>query len=334
MDGRDLLNRPLNALRLSVTDRCNFRCPYCMPRETHPLDHAFLPREAILTFEEMERLVRIFVTLGVRKLRFTGGEPTLRKGLPDLVARLRGVEGLGTLALTTNGSLLTSLALPLKQAGLDRLTISLDSLDPQRFAELADAPIPVSRVLEGIEAAQSAGFHHLKLNCVLQRGVNEDDILPLAAFAREQGLELRFIEFMDVGNTNGWKLDRVVPAAEVVRRLHETWGLEPLEAGPHCVAQHWRYRDGKGVVGCIASVTQPFCQGCDRARLSADGHLFTCLFAPEGLDLLAHLRSGATEDTLRALVLHRWSHREDRYSERRSEATPGLPRPEMWRLGG
>jgi GTP 3',8-cyclase len=330
----DTLQRPLSALRLSVTDRCNFRCPYCMPREAFEGEHPFLPREEILHFEEMERLVGIFLSLGVDKVRLTGGEPTLRKGLPDLVARLRALPGLRTLALTTNGTSLEALAEPLRRAGLDRITVSLDSLDPERFGRLADTPFPVARVLAGIDAAIDAGFPPPKLNCVLQRGRNEADILPLAAYARERGLTLRFIEFMDVGTVNGWNLERVVPATEVARILDGAWGLEHLPAGPHCVAQHWRYRDGRGQVGLIASVTAPFCQGCDRARLSAEGGLFTCLFAHGGLDLRAHLRAGADDDTLRALIRRYWQAREDRYSELRSVQSAPPPRMEMFRLGG
>jgi len=331
---RDTLHRPLSALRISVTDRCNFRCPYCMPREAFPADHAFLPREAVLTFEEIERLAGIFVALGVRKIRLTGGEPLLRRDLPDLVARLKALPPLQALALTTNGSLLEGLAGPLKAAGLDRITVSLDSLDPERFRRLSDTEVPLNRVLAGLKAAKAQGFVHTKLNCVLQRGANEADVLPLAAFAREEGLELRFIEYMDVGTANGWRLDRVVPAAEVVARIADVWPLEPLPFGPHCVAQHFRYRDGGGVVGAIASVTAPFCRGCDRGRLSSEGRFFTCLFAHDGLDLKGHLRAGADDATLAALIRNRWEARDDRYSELRTAATGPRPRVEMFRMGG
>lgn len=325
----------MRALRLSVTDRCNFRCIYCMPRERFGGDHAFLDRSAILSFEEIERLVRIFLRLGVRKVRLTGGEPLLRKDLPRLVARLKVLPGLDDLALTTNGVLLPDLAKPLRDAGLDRLTVSLDALDPQRFAAIADSRFTVQQVLEGLEAARTAGFDPIKLNCVLQRGVNDVEILPLAAFARERGCILRFIEYMDVGSGHGWCMDRVVPAEEVARRLSKHWPLERVDSGrANCVAQHWRYRDGGGEVGLIASVTAPFCQGCDRVRLSADGHLYTCLFATEGLDLKGWLRNEASDSQLEALILERWAQREDRYSEVRTEATVHQPKVDMHRLGG
>ena len=279
----DALSRPLKALRVSVTDRCNFRCPYCMPKETFGEGFRFLDRAEILSFEEILRLVRVFVGLGVAKVRLTGGEPLLRRGLPDLVSMLAQVPDLREVTLTTNGSLLTRLAGPLKAAGLSRLTVSLDSMDPIRFRDNADTGVILDQVLAGLAAATAAGFTGTKLNCVLRRGVNDADILPLAEFAREHGYTLRFIEFMDVGTRNGWRLDDVVPAAEVAERIHRRWPIEPFRKdAPNCVAQHWRYLDGAGEVGMIASVTEPFCAGCDRARLSADGSLFTCLFAAEG----------------------------------------------------
>ena len=332
---KDTLGRPLRSLRISVTDRCNFRCGYCMPAELYPPDHAFLPREDILHFEEILRLTSLLVALGVRKIRLTGGEPLLRKGLPALVGMLKQVPGLQDIALTSNGVLLREQAAALKAAGLDRLTVSLDSLDPARFAALSDTTIPVSKVLDGINAAREAGFPPVKLNCVLQRGVNEADIIPLARFAREQGLLLRFIEYMDVGSAQGWSLDKVVPAAEVRAVLGSVWPLVPAPGeGASDVARHWRYADGEGEVGCIASVTEPFCAGCDRLRLSADGHLYTCLFAAEGLDLKAMLRGGLDDASMLALLQGRWSRREDRYSEIRTAATAGLPRVPMHRVGG
>jgi len=331
----DVLNRPLKALRVSVTDRCNFRCPYCMPRDKFGAAFPFMAKKEILSFEEIVRLVGIFVGMGVEKVRLTGGEPLLRHDLPDLVARLARVPGLKELALTTNGSQLGPLARPLREAGLHRLTVSLDTLDPRRFQALSDSSVPLERVLEGLVAAREAGFTGLKLNCVLKRGVNEDDILPLADFARQEGHMLRFIEFMDVGTGNGWRLDQVVPAREVVARLASRW---PLARRPHpapnCVAQHWRYLDGQGEVGLIASVTEPFCAGCDRARLSAEGSLYTCLFATEGLALKPFLRSGASDPDLAAVIASAWKRREDRYSERRTEATPSHPRIEMFSIGG
>ena len=334
MEPLDTLGRPLRTLRISVTDRCNFRCTYCMPKEVFGPDYPFLPREALLSFEEITRLVRVFTGLGVTKLRLTGGEPLMRREVPALVRMLAAVPGLEDLALTTNGVLLPDQAPALRAAGLKRLTVSLDTLRPDRFRALSDTDLPLSRVLEGLEAARAAGFGPLKVNCVLQRGVNDDEILDLAAFAREQGHTLRFIEFMDVGTTNGWRMESVVPAAEVRRILHERWPLEPLNAPQGAVAREWRYCDGKGEVGLIASVTAPFCSGCDRARLSADGRLYTCLFAGEGLDLKGFLRGGHGDADLASLLASHWRRRDDRYSELRASATPGLPRVEMSRIGG
>ncbi|WLT32083.1 GTP 3',8-cyclase MoaA [Geothrix sp. PMB-07] len=334
MQPSDTLARPLKALRISVTDRCNFRCGYCMPKEVFGPDHPFLPREALLTFEELTRLVRIFTGLGVSKVRLTGGEPLLRRELPALVRMLAALPGLEDLALTTNGVLLPEQAPALREAGLKRMTVSLDTLRPDRFRALSDTELPLSHVLAGIEAARAAGYGPLKLNCVLQRGVNEDEILDLAAFAREAGHTLRFIEFMDVGTTNGWRLEAVVPADEVHRILHGQWPLEPVPASAGAVARDWRYVDGKGGVGLIASVTMPFCRDCDRARLSADGHLYTCLFAGQGLDLKAFLRAGHSDADLASLLASHWKRREDRYSELRRADTPGLPKVEMSHIGG
>ena len=330
----DTLGRPLRTLRLSVTDRCNFRCPYCMPREAFGPDFPFLPKGELLSFEEIQRLARIFAGLGVAKVRLTGGEPLLRRDLPLLVGLLAEVPGLEDLALTTNGALLPRLAAPLRAAGLRRITVSLDTLRPDRFRSLSDSSVPLTQVLAGIEAARSAGFSPVKLNCVLQRGVNDDEILDLAHFAREGGHTLRFIEFMDVGSTNGWQLRAVVPAAEVHHRLHAAWPLESLEPGPGAVARTWRYRDGRGELGLVASVTAPFCRSCDRARLSAEGRLYTCLFAAEGLDLKGFLRGGWGDADLAALLASRWHRREDRYSEQRHPGLPGSPRVEMSHIGG
>ena len=334
MEPIDTLGRPLKALRISVTDRCNFRCTYCMPRDVYGPDYPFLPREAILSFEEITHLVRIFTGLGVTKVRLTGGEPLLRRELPTLVRMLAAVPGLEDLALTTNGVLLPDLAGDLRAAGLKRLTVSLDTLRPDRFQSLSDTDLPLSRVLEGLEAARRTGFGPLKLNCVLQRGVNDDEILDLAAFAREQGHTLRFIEFMDVGTTNGWRLESVIPASDVHQILHAQWPLEPLITAHDAVARGWRYRDGKGEVGLISSVTAPFCRSCDRARLSADGHLYTCLFAGQGLDLKGFLRGGHGDAALASLLASPWRRREDRYSELRRSETSGLPRVEMSHIGG
>lgn len=335
MDGiRDSLGRPLRALRISVTDRCNFRCRYCMPAEVFGPDHAFLPKDQVLSFEEIARLTRAFAPLGVTKLRLTGGEPLLRKDLPLLVAELAKVPALEDLALTTNGALLVELAEPLRRAGLHRLTVSLDTLDAARFRALCDTEVPLSKVLDGLDAARGAGFDRVKLNCVVQRGVNDDEAEALAAFARERGFILRFIEFMDVGTTNGWKLDAVVPGPELRARVAGRWPLAPVEPEPDAVARTWRYEDGAGEVGFINSVTAPFCGGCDRARISAEGRLHTCLFGAEGLDLRGALRSGLSDGDLAALVAARWKRRDDRYSELRSGATAGLKKPEMSYLGG
>ncbi len=339
MDGhpaglRDTLGRPLRALRISVTDRCNFRCSYCMPPEIFGPDHPFLPKDQVLSFEEITRLARVFAGLGVEKLRLTGGEPLLRKDLPLLVKELAGTPGITDLALTTNGAGLREAAAPLKAAGLKRLTVSLDTLDADRFRALCGTEVPLRRVLDGLEAARAAGFSPIKLNCVLQRGVNDDEVEALASFAREQGFTLRFIEFMDVGTTNGWKLGAVVPGAELRARVHARWPLEPVQPEPDAVARVWRYADGRGEVGFIESVTAPFCGGCDRARLSAEGRLHTCLFGAEGLDLRAALRNGSFDADLTALIAARWKRRDDRYSELRSSATPGLKKPEMSYLGG
>ncbi|MBL0211416.1 MAG: GTP 3',8-cyclase MoaA [Holophagaceae bacterium] len=331
----DTLSRPLRALRISVTDRCNFRCPYCMPREVFGADYPFLDRKEILRFEEIERLAAIFVAQGVRKVRLTGGEPLLRKGLPDLVARLARISGVEDLALTSNGVLLPELAMALKAAGLHRLTVSLDTLDPARFRMLSDSEIPLSRVLAGLEAAQAAGFGPIKLNCVLQRGLNDGEILELAAFARKAGHILRFIEFMDVGTQNGWKLDAVVTADEVLAKLSELGEIEPIpESLAGRVVERWRYKDGSGEFGVIASVTKAFCGGCDRARLSAEGSVYTCLFAGQGLDLKTALRNGSSDAELGALIANAWRRREDRYSEQRGAGTAKARKVEMFHIGG
>ena len=335
----DTMGRPLRDLRISVTDRCNFRCTYCMPAEVFGRDFAFLPRAQVLTFEEIDRLARAFVALGVEKLRITGGEPLVRRDLPDLIALLAGTRrpdgGRVDLTMTTNGSALRVLARPLRDAGLARLTVSLDSLDPEVFAAMNGVDFPLERVLDGIAAARDAGFTPIKINTVLKRGVNEDSILPLAIWAREQGLILRFIEFMDVGHSNGWRLDDVVPAAEIVARINAVHPIEPLEpayAGE--VAERWGYLDGRGEVGVITSVTRPFCGDCTRARISADGVLYTCLFSVGGHDLRGLLRDGASDDEVRASIAAIWGVRDDRYSEVRSDATADLRRVEMFAMGG
>ncbi len=332
MDAHDTFGRPLRDLRISVTDRCNFRCTYCMPKEVYGRDHRFLDRRELLTFEEITRVARTFVALGTRKLRITGGEPLVRRELERLIGQLAELDV--ELTLTTNASLLAAKAQSLADAGLDRITVSLDALDDATFRALNDVDFPVERVLQGIDAAAAAGLP-VKVNAVVKRGVNEDQIVPMAKFFREQGHTLRFIEFMDVGHTNGWRLDDVVPAAEIVAKLDQAFGVEPVDASYRGeVAQRWRYRDGRGEVGVIASVTQPFCGDCTRARISAEGRLFTCLFAVRGNDLRALIRSGATDDELAAAVRGIWSGRSDRYSDLRSAATTGLDKVEMSYIGG
>jgi cyclic pyranopterin phosphate synthase len=331
----DTLGRPLRDLRVSVTDRCNFRCVYCMPKEVFGRDHAFLPRTEILSFEEIERVVRAAVRLGVRKVRLTGGEPLVRRGLEALVSMLAAVDGIDDLTLTTNASLLATRAEALAAAGLHRVTVSLDALDDATFTRMNDVGFGVSRVLEGIAAADAAGLGPVKVNTVVRRGLNEHAVLDLAAHFRGTGTAVRFIEYMDVGHSNGWRMDDVVPAAEIVAAIHARWPLEPVDPDYRGeVAQRYRYRDGAGEIGVIGSVTQPFCGDCTRARLTADGQLFTCLFATSGHDLRAVLRSGADEarltDALRAI----WVGRSDRYSELRSLDTVELPKVEMSFIGG
>ena len=330
----DTLGRPLHDLRISVTDRCNFRCVYCMPKEIFGKDFQFLPRAEILSFEEIERLVRIFVSLGVRKIRLTGGEPLVRRDLERLVEKLATLGDLD-LTLTTNGSLLGQKARSLAAAGLKRVTVSLDSLDDATFKRMNDADFPVAKVLAGIEAAQAAGLAPIKINMVTKRGVNDTSIVPMARYFKGTGMTLRFIEFMDVGSTNGWRLDDVVPAGEIVAMIDREMPLEPVQAGYRGeVAARYRYRDGEGEIGVISSVTQPFCADCTRARLSADGSLYTCLFATEGHDLRALLRSGATDEEITHAIAGVWTERTDRYSDLRSEATAGLHKIEMSFIGG
>lgn len=330
----DTLNRPLRDLRISVTDRCNFRCVYCMPKEMFGSDHLFLKRNEILSFEEIARLARIFAGLGVRKIRLTGGEPLVRHDLPSLVAMLSSIPELD-LTLTTNGSLLARQAQALKDAGLKRVSVSLDSLDDAVFKVMNDVDFPVQKVLEGMDAAAAVGLSPIKVNMVVKRGLNESSVLPMARFFREKGYILRFIEFMDVGNTNGWKLDDVVSAAEIVRMIDAEMPLEPLEPNYRGeVAERWRYKDGGGEIGVIASVTQAFCRNCNRARLSAEGKLYTCLFALKGHDFRDLMRGGASDEEISQKIAHLWGRRSDRYSEIRSENTISLPKVEMSHIGG
>jgi cyclic pyranopterin phosphate synthase len=306
-----------------------------MPREVYGQSFRFLPHDQLLTFEEITRLAAAAIDLGVRKVRLTGGEPLLRRDLEVLVAMLAALSGLGDLTLTTNGSLLAARAAALAEAGLQRVTVSLDSLDDDVFARLNDVDFPVARVLEGIAAAERAGLAPIKVNMVVRRGVNEGSILPMARFARQRGYTLRFIEYMDVGHTNGWDLEEVVPAAEILARIDAELPLEPLAPSyPGEVATRWRYRDGSAEIGIIASVSQPFCGACTRARLTAEGVLFTCLFGVRGTDLRTPLRRGASDADLRDILRSVWEVRRDRYSEVRSAATVALPKIEMSRIGG
>jgi GTP 3',8-cyclase len=335
----DRLQRPLHDLRISVTDRCNFRCTYCMPKELFGPDFAFLPRDQVLSFEEIERIARVFVELGAEKIRITGGEPLVRRDLPvliEMLAALRRLDGEPLdLTLTTNGSGLRRLAEPLRAAGLQRVTVSLDSLDDATFAAMNGVDFPVAKVVDGIAAAREAGFAPIKVNMVVRRGLNESSILPMARWARDTGVILRFIEYMDVGHTNGWRLDDVVPADEIVARIDAEMPIEPLGSQYRGeVANRWRYRDGAGEVGLIASVSQPFCGDCTRARLSAEGKLYTCLFSADGHDLRAIVRGDATDADLQEAIARVWRVRSDRYSELRTAATADLPRVEMYAIGG
>lgn len=329
---RDALARPLRDLRLSLIDACNFRCPYCMPADRIADDHG-LDAASRLSFDEIETLVRGFARLGVRKLRLTGGEPLLRKGLPALVARLAAIDGIDDLALTTNGSLLARHARALRDAGMQRVTVSLDTLDDEIFRALSGGRGELGDVLAGIDAAHAAGFAPVKLNCVVQRGVNDAGIERLAGFAREHGHVLRFIEYMDVGTCNGWSRERVVPSAELRDRITARWPLRVLDANYRGeVAERYAYEDGAGEVGFVSSVTAPFCGDCHRARVSADGRLYTCLFASSGHDLRPLLADG--EDAVAAHVAAVWARRGDRYSEIRSEAGASRKHVEMYLVGG
>ena len=329
----DRLGRPLRDLRISVTDRCNFRCRYCMPRERFGENHTFLPRRAYLSFEEIEKVVTACRPLGLEKVRITGGEPLLRPDLDDLISRISstGVE----VALTTNASLLSGQAPRLADAGLDRVTVSLDALDPKIHSQMTDSSIPVEVVLGGIDAALEAGLSPVKVNCVVQRGVNETEVAPLVRRFKGTGVTVRFIEYMDVGRTNGWQLGQVVSSVDLLGYLQKEFELEPVESSrPSDVARRWAHSDGSGEIGFISSVSKPFCGDCVRARLSADGRLHTCLFSSGGHDLRAIIHNGADGEALSEAISAIWSRREDRYSEVRSEETSALPRVEMSYIGG
>ena len=336
----DLLGRPLRDLRISVTDRCNFRCPYCMPAEIFGEAYQFLPKDEILTFEEIARLSGLFVGLGVNKLRITGGEPLLRAGLPDLVGQLASIPGADDITLTTNGYLLAGQAQQLKDAGLNRITVSLDSLDDEIFKAMNGRGFGTRRVLDGIRRAADVGLVPIKINAVVQKGTNDHTVVELARHFKGTGHIVRFIEYMDVGNRNGWKLDEVMSAAEIVARIDAELPLEPAAANyAGEVANRWRYRDGSGEIGVIASVTQPFCADCTRARLATDGRLYTCLFASNGVDLRGPMRDGADDDELAGIITGIWNRRRDRYSEERSEMTEtgagmAARKVEMYHIGG
>lgn len=333
-DCLDALGRPVRDLRISITDRCNFRCVYCMPKTVFGRDYPFLPRAELLSFEEIARIARLFAARGVRKIRLTGGEPLLRHGVERLIEQLAAIPDL-EVTLTTNGSLLEQKAAGLRAAGLQRVTVSLDALDDAIFKRMNDADYPVAKVLAGIEAAATAGMRPVKVNCVVKRGSNDDQILPLARHFRNSGHILRFIEYMDVGSSNGWQLDEVVSSAEVLRRIGDEFPLAPIDPNyPGEVAERWRYRDGAGEIGVISSVTQAFCDSCTRIRLSTEGKLYTCLFASEGHDLRELLRGGAGDAALDAAIAGLWRRRTDRYSQVRMAATPALRKIEMSYIGG
>lgn len=334
----DTMGRPLKDLRISVTDRCNFRCTYCMPAEIFGESYKFLPKNEILSFEEIARLARIFVEFGVNKLRITGGEPLLRTDLHILIAMLTGMPGLEDLTLTTNAYLLPQQARQLKDAGLQRITISLDTLDDEVFKEMNGRGISIDRVLQGIDAAAAVGLAPIKINAVVQKGVNDHTVVELARYFKNSGHIVRFIEYMDVGNRNGWKWDQVVPAAEIIQRIDAEMPLEPVDSNyPGEVANRYRYRDGQGEIGVISSVSQPFCANCTRSRLSTDGKLYTCLFASTGVSLRDEMRAGASDDDLKNLIARIWTRRTDRYSEERTElaSLQNVPaKVEMYQIGG
>ena len=325
-------------LRVSVTDRCNFRCPYCMPAEIYGEAYEFLPRAEILTFEELTRLVGIFAELGIVKLRITGGEPLMRNDLPKLTGMLAAVDGIEDLTLTTNGYLLGQFAQALKDAGLHRITISLDSLDDEVFKAMNGRGFTTQRVLEAIQTADDVGLSPIKINCVVQKGVNDHTIVDLARHFKGTGHIVRYIEYMDVGNRNGWRSEQVVPAGEIIAKIDAEMPLEPVESNYHGeVANRYRYKDGSGEIGVIASVTKPFCGDCTRVRLSTDGRIFTCLFASKGVSLRDPMRAGATDSELREILTAIWTVRTDRYSEERaaSPSRPGSPKKiEMYQIGG
>jgi cyclic pyranopterin phosphate synthase len=331
---KDIFGREFSDLRISVTDRCNLRCVYCMPKEHFGPDYPFLKMSELLPFEEITRLSRIFTSLGLRKIRITGGEPLIRRSIEDLIVSLAEISDL-ELTMTTNGTLLSGKAALLKKSGLDRITVSLDALDDEIFMAMNDVGMPVQQVLEGIRAAEDAGLTPIKINMVVKKGVNETSVLPMARFFRGTGHILRFIEYMDVGNTNAWRLDEVIPAVKIVKLIHDEFPIESLEPNyPGEVARRWRYKDGGGEIGIIASVTQPFCGDCSRARLSAEGKLYTCLFATEGHDLRSLIQAGASDEEIQNSIVDLWKRRKDRYSEERNGGKQSVKKIEMSYIGG
>ena len=331
----DTFGRPLKDLRISVTDRCNFRCTYCMPAEIYGERYEFLPKADLLTFEEISRLTRMLVRHGAAKVRITGGEPLVRAEIEILIASLSQIDGVADLTLTTNAYLMEQKAQLLKDAGLQRVTISLDSLDDEVFRRMNGRGFGTAKVLQGIDAAEKAGLTPIKINAVVQKGVNDHTVVELARYFKDRGHIVRFIEYMDVGNRNGWRLDHVVPADEIVSMIDAEMPLEPFERSYRGeVAMRYRYRDGGGEIGVIASVTQPFCGDCTRLRLSPEGSVYTCLFASKGTDLRGPLRSGATDEELAAIIAGMWGARDDRYSEERSSMTEPQHKVEMYHIGG
>mgnify|MGYP003664342703 FL=1 len=331
----DQYNRSMRDLRISVTDRCNFRCTYCMPKQVFNSKYQFLMRDDLLSFEEIARLAQLFVNNGVRKLRLTGGEPLLRN-LSVLVAELNNISGVEDIALTTNASLLTlDKAKELKSAGLRRITVSLDAINQETFMQMNDMKVSVQKVLDGIDNARSAGFDSVKVNMVVQKGVNEDDILPMAKYFKGTGNILRYIEFMDVGNTNGWNMQQVVSGQEIVDRIQKVFPMKPADPNYKGeVAKRWRYEDGSGEVGVITSVTEAFCGDCNRLRLSAEGSIYTCLFASHGVDLRRLLREGASDEFINEVISNTWKDRNDRYSEMRGKGDNIVHKVEMSYIGG
>ncbi|MCF6138410.1 GTP 3',8-cyclase MoaA [Pseudalkalibacillus berkeleyi] len=335
MNVLDQLQRPLRDLRISVTDRCNFRCHYCMPPEVFGPDYEFLKKNMLLSFEEITRLTTLFQKRsGIKKVRITGGEPLMRRDLPILIAQLSSIEGIEDIAMTTNGSLLPKYADQLKEAGLDRVTISLDTLDDERFKKINGRNVSVDTVLKGIEAAKSAGLG-IKMNMVVQKGINDQDIIPMAEYFKDQGHILRFIEYMDVGNSNGWKMDDVFSKQEIINRVNEVIPIEPVEPNYEGeVATRYRYKGSEGEIGIISSVTDAFCSSCNRARLSAEGKLYTCLFSSKGHDLRGPLRNGKNDEEMMQLIRDIWTKRSDRYSEERTSQTKRDSKVEMSHIGG